>query len=124
MLPPCAILAIERADHKQALAWYDRAVPLLESPVPAAAMDSGKQGETFVSMAVSYWEVNQRKEALRLTNQGVKLMEQAARDGLMSKAVLAIPYANLASMHEQLGNVREAKKYAGLAGRQQDVAPK
>jgi len=34
-----------------------------------------------VSMAVSYWETNNRREALRLTNQGVKLMEQAAGQG-------------------------------------------
>jgi tetratricopeptide (TPR) repeat protein len=119
-----AILSIERADHKQAVAWFDQAVPLLESPVPAcAAVDPGRQGEAFVSMAVSYWEVNNRREAVRLTSQGAKLMEQAAGDGLLSKAGLAVPYSNLANMHEQLGEMKEAKEFAEMAARFEAAAP-
>jgi len=112
-----ALFAIERSDHRRAIAWFDRAVPLLESPMPAAVIDSGRLGETFVSMAVSFWEVNRREEALRLTNQGVKLMEVAAEDGLMAKSSLAVPYGNLASMYEQLGNPQDAQRFAELATR-------
>jgi tetratricopeptide (TPR) repeat protein len=119
-----AILAIEQADHKQAIAWFDRAVPLLESPLPAATTDCGKQGETFVSMAVSYWEEKNHREALRLTNQGVALMERAARDGLLSKTALAVPYGNLASMHEQMGNTQEAQKCSELAARYDETTTK
>jgi tetratricopeptide (TPR) repeat protein len=119
-----AVLAIERHDHKQAVTWFDRAVPMLESPVPAAVIDAGKQGEIFVSMAVSYWDLKNRDEALRLTNQGVKLMEQAASDGLLAKTALAIPYGNLASMYEQLGDAQTAKKYAELAARHEETKAK
>ena len=113
-----AIFAIERADHKQAIVWFEKAVPLLESPVPPCALfDPARQGETLVSMAVSYWELSNRREALRLTREGVKLMEQAADDGLMSKSALAIPYGNLASMHEQLGESQEAQRFADMAAR-------
>jgi tetratricopeptide (TPR) repeat protein len=119
------VFSIERADHKQAVTWFDQAVPLLESPVPAcAAVDPGRQGEAFVSMAVSYWEVNNRREAVRLTSQGAKLMEQAANEGLLSKAGLAVPYSNLASMHEQLGELKEAKEFAEMAARFEEAAPK
>ncbi len=117
-----AVFAIQKSDHAQALAWYDRAVPLLESPVPADAVDCGKQGETFVSMAVSYWETGNRREALRLTDQGAKLMEQAVRDGLLEKGALAVPYSNLASMHEQLGDAQEAQKFSELASRHEKLS--
>jgi tetratricopeptide (TPR) repeat protein len=113
-----AIFALERSDHAQAVTWFDRAVPLLETPVPQyAAVNGGRQGETFISMAVSYWDVNNRPEALRLTKQGVKLMEKAAAEGLLSITALAIPYGNLASMHEQLGDAKQAKEFSELAAR-------
>ncbi len=72
-----AIHAIERGDHKQAMAWFEQAVPLLESPTPASStVNKARHGETFVSMAISYWEAEQQDEALRLTRQGMELMEQ------------------------------------------------
>lgn len=115
--------AVQRANHKQAIEWFDRAVPLLESPVPEAALDHARLGESFVSMGVSYWEEAGRPEALRLTSQGVKLMEQAVYQGALDRSALAIPYGNLASMHEQLGDAQEAKRYAELASRHERAAP-
>ena len=44
-------------------------------------------------------------------------MEHAADEGLLEKSALAIPYGNLASMHEQLGDGPEAKKFSELASR-------
>ncbi len=119
-----AIFAIDKTKHDEAVSWYERAVPLLESPVPATSVDVGKHGEMFVSMAVSYWHENKRPEALRLTTQGVQLMEQATSEGQMAKAALAIPYANLASMYEQMGDAQSARKYAELATRQETSKPK
>lgn len=112
-----AVFAIQKSEHERAIAWFDQAVPLLEHPVPTFVVDSGKQGETFVSMAVSYWETGNRREGLRLTNQGVRMMQTAADEGLLEKSALAIPYGNLASMHEQLGDGPEAKKFSELASR-------
>ena len=89
-----AILVAEKSDHKQALSWFEQAVPLLESPAPASAsVHPGRHGETFVSMAVSYWELGQRSEALRLTEQGLKLMEQAAADGQLGARRWQCPMA-------------------------------
>ncbi|MEX0679560.1 MAG: tetratricopeptide repeat protein [Pirellulales bacterium] len=117
-----AVYAVERGDHTLAVGWYDRAAPLLEKPVPVAAVNAGTQGETFVSMAVSYWELNNRPEALRLTSQGLKFMEQAVRDGALATRALAIPYNNLASMHEALGDLDEARKCSELAARYESEA--
>jgi hypothetical protein len=75
-------------------------------------------------MAVSYWEQENRREALRLTSQGVKLMEQALNEGTLEAHSLAIPCANLASMHEALGEYDAAKKYSERAGRYEAEAKK
>lgn len=117
-----AVFSVERGDHAGAVGWFDRATPLLESPVPAAAVDTATQGETFVSMAVSYWEADGRREALRLTRQGLKLMERAVGDGVLDTAALAVPYGNLASMHAALGEFDEAKKCGELATRYKSEA--
>jgi tetratricopeptide (TPR) repeat protein len=113
-----AIHAVGRKDHKQALNYYGRAVKLLEAPVPSSrTTDPGRHGETFVSIAVSYWETGQQEEAMRLTSQGVKLMEQAVEDGLLSKAALAIPYANLSNMYSEMGDARRASEFSALAAK-------
>jgi tetratricopeptide (TPR) repeat protein len=103
------------ADHRQAVQWFDRAVPLLERAPASAAAVRGRRGEMLVSMAISYWETNHREQALRLTERGTRLMEQAAGDGLVPKASLATPYANLANMHKKLGHGGDAKKYSVMA---------
>ena len=64
------------------------------------------------------------REALRLTNQGLKLMERAVEGGTMEAAALAIPYGNLAAMHEELGDPEQAKWCAELAARYEDSATK
>ena len=114
------IHAVGRQDHEGALAWYGRAVKLLEAPVPVSRVtDPGRHGETFVSIGVSYWETGHREEAMRLTREGVKLMEQAVDDGLLPKAALAIPYSNLASMYTELGDPQRATEFAKLAAKSQ-----
>jgi tetratricopeptide (TPR) repeat protein len=119
-----AIHALMRHDHQQAVGWYKHAAPLLESPAPpSAAVNTGRHGETFVSMAVSYWEVGDRKEALRLTEQGLKLMEQASAEGQLEKAALAVPYNNLSRMHQALGDAEQARKFSDLATQSQALAP-
>ncbi len=114
------IHAVGRQNHKEAVVWYGRAVKLLEAPVPPSCVtDPGRHGETFVSIAVSYWEIGEHDEAMRLTRQGVQLMEQAVGDGLLSKAALAIPYGNLASMYTELGDSQQATEFAKLAAKSQ-----
>ena len=113
-----AVYSLRQKDHRSAVAWFDKAVPLLEKPLPPeAAADIGRHGETFVSMGVSYWEVGKREKALALTRRGVELMEQAVRQGTTDTTALAVPYGNLSAMHRQLGAVAEADKYQAMAAR-------
>ncbi|MBX3411308.1 MAG: hypothetical protein KF708_01220 [Pirellulales bacterium] len=113
-----AIHLAHAKDHGQAISWFNQAVPLMEQPIPASAMaDIGRQGETFVSMAVSYWETGDREEAVRLTTRGVELMERAVDKGILHPEALAIGYGNLSSMHAELGHAQEAESYDELASR-------
>jgi tetratricopeptide (TPR) repeat protein len=112
------IEAVAKQDHVKAREWYGQAIKLLESPVPPTRLsDPGKHGEAFVSMAVSYWEHKERDESLRLTKQGLRLMETAVEDGLLNKASLAVPYGNLASMHAEMGDKELAEEFSELASK-------
>ena len=98
-----AIHAMRDADHKAAVAWFDKALPLLDRPSPSdVAADLGRHGEAFVSMGVSYWEVGQRQKAVELTQQGIRWMEQAVQQNGLDRSAMAVPYGNLAAMHRAL----------------------
>jgi hypothetical protein len=113
-----AIQAISQTEHSKALAWYEKAVPLLESPAPVSAnADPGRLGEMFVSIAVSYWESGNRDEALRLTQQGASLMEGAVAKNLLSQSALGVPYGNLSSMHAEMGNSGKSEQFATMAAK-------
>jgi tetratricopeptide (TPR) repeat protein len=114
-----AVHAVLKGSHSQALAWYDRALPLLKEIIPSGASELGKRGESLVSMAVSYWEVGQRKMAVELTSQGLQWMQQAVSQGAMQESALSVPYSNLAQMHRRLGDNEAAGKFAQMAARSQ-----
>lgn len=118
-----SVYAVQQSDHEGALEWFERAIPLLEEPIPLSALaDVGRQGETFVSIGVSFWETGHHEEALRLTSQGAALMEQAVREGTMDAPSLVVPYGNLSSMHRHLGHEDEADNYESLAAKSQQGA--
>ena len=115
-----AIHAIRDQNHRAAITWFEKAVPLLDSDLPRDALaDLGRHGETFVSMGVSYWETGQRERAIELTQHGVTLMEQAVKQGLLNESALAIPYSNLSAMHRQMGAKDDANRYQGMAAQDQ-----
>lgn len=113
-----AIRAVGQQNHRAAVAWFDKAEPLLSKPVPEEALaDLGRHGETFVSMAVSYWEAGQQDKALELTKRGVAFMEQAVKNGTSDPSILAVPYGNLATMHKALGQAGQAQQWAEMAAK-------
>ncbi|MCH8042112.1 MAG: tetratricopeptide repeat protein [Planctomycetes bacterium] len=110
------VYAVGRNDHAQAVKWYERAISLLEGQVPQSAnVDAAARGEILVSVGVSYWKTGQQQKALRLTDQGRELMEIAVAAGLLERASLGIPYANLSFMHRGLGQKSPADNYLQLA---------
>ena len=63
-------------------------------------------------MGVTYWQLGQQARALEITQNGTSLVEMAVEDGILGKSSLAVPYGNLASMFEQMGETTNAGKYA------------
>lgn len=113
-----AIYALGRKDHKNAVVWFEKATPLLEKAAGQAGSEEfGRLGETYVSMGVSYWEVEKRQRAVELTQTGLKLLERAVRDGRAARSVLRVPYTNLATMERELGNGEKAEQYLQQAQR-------
>lgn len=113
-----SVHALQKDNHAVAVEYFDRSFPLIKEALPETpAADVGSQGEALVSMAVSYWEVEDRELAMRLTNAGAQLMEQAVGAGLMEARALEVPYTNLASMHRHLGNEDQAAEFEQMATR-------
>lgn len=111
-----ATLAVHKQDHQQAVEWYEKAYPLLTAEKPKNDLVVPRRlGEALVSMAVSYWELDERNQAIELTIAGADLMEQAVAGGVLEEPSLAVPYGNLSTMHSKLGNRDESSRFAKLA---------
>jgi tetratricopeptide (TPR) repeat protein len=107
-----AIHAVSKQDHTAAIYWFEKAIPVFDRSVDhLARSEFGRLGETYVSMGVSFWDTQQQDRAVRLTQRGVELMEQAVKAGAMEPSALEIPYSNLATMARHLGKTEEADRY-------------
>jgi len=116
-----AIYAIRDKNHQQAVAWFEKAVPLLMKRLPPESYaDLGREGETFVSMGVSYWETKQRDKAVELTQHGISLMEDAVKQETLEQSALVVPYNNISAMHRHLGSTKKADHYQELAAKIKD----
>jgi tetratricopeptide (TPR) repeat protein len=111
-----AVYAVHKLDHTKAVQWYDKAAPLLTGQRPASELYAPRrEGEMLVSMGVSYWQLGNQTQAIDLTKTGVNLVEAAVENGVLSKSTLTVPYGNLATMYQQLGDDTSAAKYSDLA---------
>lgn len=110
------IHALAKNDHVTAVTCYDHARDLFNQPVPnQPAVETGQQGEAYVSMGVSYWEVGRKDEAVNLTEQGVEMVKQAVEAGAMPQSSLVVPYENLANMQRYEGQTNAAAMTQQLA---------
>lgn len=117
-----SLYALHQQRHDLAVRWFEKAIVRLQEPLPLVAQrELGRHGESFVSMAVSYWETGQQEAAVELTTHGMQLMQQAVEAKLLDAEALAVPYGNLASMHAHLGNTPEATQYEQLASGKEDT---
>jgi hypothetical protein len=111
-----AVYAVHKLDHAKAVPWYDKAAPLLTGQRPASELYAPRrEGEMLVSMGVSYWQLGNQTKAVDLTQTGVGLVEAAVENGVLAKTTLAVPYGNLATMYQQMGEEQNAAKYSDLA---------
>ncbi len=105
-----AIFAIQQKKHAEATPYYDKALEHLEAA--AGQLDdatTGRLGETYVSMGVSYWETGQKERAVQLTEKGVQLMEKAVAARRLPESALTVPNSNLKTMREALSRTARAE---------------
>jgi tetratricopeptide (TPR) repeat protein len=113
-----AVYANNRKDHNVAVTWFDKASPLLgKTPPPEAMVDLARLGDSFVSMGVSYWNAGNRQRAIKLTEHGANLIEEAVRRGTQDRSILVIPYTNLAAMKREMGDSASASQMQEMAER-------
>jgi tetratricopeptide (TPR) repeat protein len=111
------LYSLQKGDHATAVTWFDRVVPLWEEESGLAGSDPGRMGESYVSMAISYWQVDRRDDALALSRRGVELMVAAVDAKTLEERALAVAYGNLATMYAEQGDDRQARTYAEMASR-------
>ncbi len=110
--------SLQRGDHATAVTWFDRVIPLWEEgDAVATDPDPGKVGESYVSMAISYWQVERREDALALSRRGVDLMVVAVDREQLEERSLAVAYGNLSTMYAEAGDEPQARTYAEMASR-------
>ena len=111
-----AIHAIGNDNHRAAIEWYDRALPIFERLLPKIDVGAlGPFGETLVSMGMSYWMTGQQERAIALTETGLRQLERGVRERVLDVAILEIPYLNLAKMYHDLRDHENAARYMRLA---------
>ncbi len=115
------IHAVHDKDHRQALVCFEKALPFVNRSLQSPACDVGRAGETLVSMAVSYWEVGDRRAAVRLSEQGLQMIEQAVRDGQLESHSLHVPESNLAFMQRALGHGPEGEPAEATAQQKRSI---
>ncbi len=110
--------SLQQGDHTTAVTWFDKVVPLwIDNPGFREPGAAGQLGESFVSMAISYWQVNRREDALKLSSKGVDLMVEAVDRKELDERALAVAYGNLSTMHAEEGDDEQSKNYAEMASR-------
>jgi tetratricopeptide (TPR) repeat protein len=107
-----------RGDHATAVTWFDRVIPLWDgNPRLQQARTAGEAGESYVSMAISYWQVERRDDAMALSRRGVDLMVAAVDAKQLEERSLAVAYGNLSTMYAEQGDDAKSQTYAELATR-------
>jgi len=110
--------SLQRGDHATAVTWFDRAVPLWDDNDRFDREgELGRLGESYVSMAISYWQVSRRDDAVTLSRRGVDLMVAAVDKSQLEERALAVAYGNLATMYAEQGDAQQSRNYAEMASR-------
>lgn len=110
--------SLRKGDHAAAVAWFDKTLPLWDDNLDfARTTQVGRLGESYVSMAVSYWQVGRRDEAVRLSRLGIDRMSEAVGHGEIDQQSLAVAYGNLSTMYAEQGQDEQSRTYAEMASR-------
>ena len=117
--------SLQRGDHATAVSWFDRVVPMWDdNPRMNDAREAGRLGESYISMAISYWQVDRRDDAMALSRRGVDLMVAAVDAKQLEERALAVAYGNLSTMYAEEGDDVKSQTYAEMASRAESSGAK
>jgi hypothetical protein len=68
-------------------------------------------------MAISYWQVDRRDDALAISRRGVDMMVAAVDSKQLEERALAVAYGNLSTMYAEQGDDTQSQTYAEMASR-------
>ena len=68
-------------------------------------------------MAISYWQVERREDAIDLSRTGVDFMVEAVDRKKLEEQSLSVAYGNLATMYAEQGDTEKSQAYAEMATR-------
>jgi tetratricopeptide (TPR) repeat protein len=112
------LYSLQKGDHDTAVTWFDKVLPLWERNDSFAYRgELGRLGEAYVSMAISYWQVDRRTEAVDLSSTGVDMMVTAVDAQQLEEQALAVAYGNLSTMYAEQGDPERSEMYAEMASR-------
>ena len=110
--------SLQNGDHATAVTWFDKAQSYWDRNGSFESHgEVGRLGESYVSMAVSYWQVDRRDDALDLCRRGIDCMVTAVDNRLLDEPALALAYGNLSMMYAEQGEDERSKTYAEMASR-------
>ena len=110
--------SLQHGDHATAVTWFDKVQPLwVENACFEYHGEVGRLGESYVSMAVSYWQVDRRDDALLLCRRGIDCMVDVVDRRQLAEQTLALAYGNLSMMYAEQGEDEQSKTYAEMASR-------
>ena len=110
--------SLRNSDHATAVTWFDKTIPLWnQNKQVVQDNELGRVGESFISMAISYWQVERREDAIDLSRTGVDFMVEAVDRKKLEEQSLSVAYGNLATMYAEQGDTEKSQAYAEMATR-------
>ena len=110
--------SLRNSDHATAVTWFDKTIPLWnQNKRVVQDNELGRVGESFISMAISYWQVERREDAIDLSRTGVDFMVEAVDRKKLEEQSLSVAYGNLATMYAEQGDTEKSQAYAEMATR-------
>ena len=110
--------SLQNGDHATAVTWFEKVRSYWDRNASFESHgEVGRLGESYVSMAVSYWQVDRRDDALDLCRRGIDCMVTAVDNRLLDEPALALAYGNLSMMYAEQGEDERSKTYAEMASR-------
>ena len=112
-----AVYALRDKNHRAAVSWFDKALPLLEKPLPPGSLRRPRPARRNVRehgrFLLGRRPARQGRRA-DPTRRGADGVGRQA-EGCSTRPSLTVAYSNLATMHRTLGEPENAVRFENMA---------